>query len=101
MKTKKESKKEEPNSAWKEMTQTFVANILTKVGDNISTKVQTWFNDIKRRTLGAILSLIGLIFVLVCLSLYINTFVSEEASWIGYGAVGMLILSVGYFLSKK
>jgi hypothetical protein len=100
MKTKKDSKKEE-SSPWKEMTQTFVANILTKMSDNISAKVQTWFEDIKRRTLGAILSVIGLIFVLVCASLYINTFFSEEASWIGYGVVGILILSTGYFLSKK
>lgn len=95
------TKKEETNSAWKELTQTFVSNILTKVGDNISTKVQTWFNDIRRRTLGALLVLIGLIFVLICVALYVNTFVSEEASWIGYGAVGILVLMVGYFLSKK
>ncbi|KKP68817.1 MAG: hypothetical protein UR66_C0003G0082 [Candidatus Moranbacteria bacterium GW2011_GWE1_35_17] len=100
MKTKKDSKKEE-SSPWKEMTQTFVSNILTKVGDNISAKVQTWFNDIKRRTLGALLLLIGLIFVLVCVSLYINTFVAEEASWVGYGVVGILILGTGYLLSKK
>ncbi|EKE21285.1 MAG: hypothetical protein ACD_7C00298G0004 [uncultured bacterium] len=100
MKTKKDSKKEE-SSPWKEMTQTFVANILTKVGDNISAKVQTWFNDVKRRTLGALLVLIGLIFVLICVALYVNTFVSEESSWIGYGAVGILVLMVGYFLSKK
>lgn len=95
------TKKEETNSAWKELTQTFVSNILTKVGDNISIKVQAWFNDIKRRTLGALLVLIGLIFVLICVALYVNTFVSEEASWIGYGAVGILVLMVGYFLSKK
>lgn len=95
------TKKEDTNSAWKEMTQTFVANILTKVGDNISTKVQAWFNDIRRRTLGALLVLVGLIFVLICVALYVNTFVSEEANWIGYGAVGILVLVVGYFLSKK
>lgn len=95
------TKKEETNNAWKEMTQTFVANILAKVGENISAKVQNWFNDIKRRTLGALLSVIGLVFVLVCLSLYINTFFSEEASWVGYGVVGILILSTGYLLSKK
>lgn len=94
-------KKEETNSAWKELTQNFVSNILTKMGDNISAKVQVWFNDIRRRTLGALLVLIGLIFVLICVALYVNTFVSEEASWIGYGAVGILVLMAGYFLSKK
>lgn len=95
------TKKDESNSAWKELTQTFVANILTKVGDNISAKIQVWFDDIKRRTLGALLTVIGLIFVLICVALYVNTFVSEEASWIGYGVVGILVLMVGYFLSKK
>ncbi|MFA6183491.1 MAG: hypothetical protein WC682_00130 [Parcubacteria group bacterium] len=95
------TKKEETGNAWKDMTQVFVSNILAKVGDNISTKIQNWFNDIKRRTMGALLSVIGLIFVLVCFSLYINTFVSESANWVGYGVVGILILSAGYLLSKK
>ena len=95
------TKKEKSSSAWKEMTQAFVGNILTKMGDNISAKVQIWFNDIKRRTLGALLTVIGSIFVLICVALYVNTFVSEEASWIGYGFVGILVLMVGYFLSKK
>lgn len=100
METKKKIKKEE-NSLWKEMTQNFVANILAKVGDNISAKVQSWFEDIRRRTLGAVLSVIGFIFVLICIALYVNTFVREEASWIGYGVVGILVLLVGYLLSKK
>ncbi|MFZ2154197.1 MAG: hypothetical protein WAV16_03115 [Candidatus Moraniibacteriota bacterium] len=100
METKKKIKKEE-SSPWKEMTQTFVANILAKVGDNISAKVQSWFEDIRRRTLGAVLSVIGFIFVLICIALYVNTFVREEASWIGYGVVGILVLMVGYLLSKK
>lgn len=99
MNTKKN--KSEENSSWKDLTQFFVANVLAKVGDSVSAKIQKWFNDVKRRTFGALLLLIGLIFVLICLALYVNTFVSEEASWIGYGFVGLLVLSVGYFLSKK
>ncbi len=92
---------EENSSAWKAIVKTFVAGILAKATDNISVKVQDWFNDIKRRTLGALMVLVGLIFVLVCLSLYINTFFIEEASWVGYGVVGILILGAGYLLSKK
>jgi uncharacterized membrane protein YcjF (UPF0283 family) len=102
MKTKKETEKENNNgSAWKDLTQTFVTTMLAKVSDNISTKLQNWFNEVKRRTLGALMVAVGLVFILVCLSLYINTFFSEGASWIGYGAVGILILVVGYVLSKK
>lgn len=97
----KTNKEESSGSVWKEISQTFLAGIMAKVGGNISAKVQNWFKDIKRRTLGALLLLIGMIFVLVCISLYINTFVSEEASWVGYGAVGIIILAAGYLLSKK
>lgn len=97
----KTNKEESSGSVWKEISQTFLAGIMAKVGGNISAKVQNWFKDIKRRTLGALLLLIGLIFVLVCLSLYINTFFSEEASWVGYGVVGIIILAAGYLLSKK
>lgn len=97
----KTNKEESSGSAWKEISQTFLAGVMAKVGGNISTKIQNWFKDIKRRTLGALLLLIGLIFVLVCISLYINTFVSEKANWVGYGAVGIIILATGYLLSKK
>ena len=102
METKnKTKKKKEFGGAWKELGQIFTANILSRVGDTISTKVKNWTKDLKRRALGALLILIGLIFILVCVALYVNTFVSEEASWIGYGFVGILVLGAGYLLSKN
>ncbi|MDY0302307.1 MAG: hypothetical protein RBR98_00785 [Candidatus Moranbacteria bacterium] len=102
METKnKTKKKKESGGAWKELGQIFTANILSRVGDTISTKVKNWTKDLKRRALGALLILIGLIFILVCVALYVNTFVSEEASWIGYGFVGILVLGAGYLLSKN
>ncbi|MEF3692083.1 MAG: hypothetical protein V3574_03465 [Candidatus Moraniibacteriota bacterium] len=102
METKSKTKnKKESGGAWKELGQVFTANILSKVGDTISTKFKNWTRDLKRRALGALLILIGLIFILVCVALYVNTFVSEDASWIGYGFVGILVLGAGYLLSKN
>lgn len=101
METKKKTKKTESNGSWMELAHIFSASILSKVGDSISAKVQAWVKDLRRRTLGALFLLIGLIFILICLALYVNTFVSEEASWIGYGFVGILVLIAGYALSKK
>lgn len=101
METKKKTKKASQGGAWSELTHTFAANILSRVGDSISAKVHTWIKDLKRRTIGALFLLIGLIFILICLALYVNTFVSEEASWIGYGFVGILVLIAGYLLSKN
>ena len=98
---KKKNSKEEKSGAWKELAQIFTSNILSKVGDSVSAKFRSWVKDLKRRTLSALLLLIGLIFILVCAALYVNTFVSEEASWIGYGFVGILVLGAGYLLSKN
>jgi uncharacterized membrane protein YcjF (UPF0283 family) len=101
METKNKTKKTEKSGTWMELVHIFSASILSKVGDSISAKVQAWVKDLRRRTLGALFLLIGLIFILICVALYVNTFVSEEASWIGYGFVGILVLIAGYILSKK
>jgi len=101
MEKKTKTKKTKKESNWKDLAQVFAGNILSKVGDSISAKVQSWIKDLRRRALGALFLLIGLIFILVCVALYINTFVSEEASWIGYGFVGIMVLVAGYLLSKK
>lgn len=102
METKKENKKKkEKGGTWRELSQFFTASILSKVGDSISVKFKHWIKDLKKRTLGALLLLIGMIFILICVALYVNTYFTEESSWIGYGFVGILVLGVGYLLSKN
>lgn len=101
METKKKTRTKEKGGAWKDLIQVFSASILSKMGDSISAKVQAWIKDLRRRALSALFLMIGLIFILICLALYVNSFVSEEASWIGYGFVGILVLAIGYFLSKN
>ncbi|MCD6149581.1 hypothetical protein J7J13_02210 [bacterium] len=96
----KKTKKVKSNS-WKEIVQIFVANMITRASGNISEKIQEWFNDVKRKTIGLLFMSAGVIFVLICLAIYINTIVDNESQWAGYGAVGAIVFLVGYFMARK
>ena len=89
------------SSGWKEIVQIFVANMIARTSGNISEKIQEWFNDVKRKTAGLLFMSAGVIFILICLAIYINTIVNNESQWIGYGVVGAVVFLVGYFMVRK
>ncbi|HOW60865.1 MAG TPA: hypothetical protein P5548_03770 [Candidatus Moranbacteria bacterium] len=96
---KNKNKKEDKNEL-KKILQGFASNILERFGNNISKKIALFINQLKRRTIGAILLLIGAIFFLTSIAIMVNTFLSDELQWVGWSLVGFVVIIFGYILSK-
>jgi hypothetical protein len=95
------SEGENKNSEWKLLIQNFVTNMLSKMSDNISEKIQNWFRNLMKRGTGLFLAMIGLVFVMVSASFYLNTVWNDKDPWIGFGVVGVVACCVGIFMSRK
>ena len=101
-KTKQMEKKiKKDQSDWKSLVQVFVGDVLERISDNVSKRVHIFIDQLKRRTIGAILMLIGLIFFLISVAVLINTILGNEFTWAGWGLVGLVIILVGYRISKN
>lgn len=88
-------------SEWKTLVQNFVTNMLSKLSDNISERVQVWFRNVVKRGAGVFLMMFGFTFLMISISLYLNSVWADQGSWVGYGVVGLVVCSVGLFMSKK
>jgi hypothetical protein len=95
-KTKKES-----SGGWKEAAQGFVANVLEKVSDNISEKIRQWVKMLKRKTIGSLLMAFGVLYLLIGLSIYFNSILGVYFPGLGYFAVGLLAIFVGYLVANN
>lgn len=96
---KNKNKKEDKNEL-KNILQGFVSNMLERFGNNISKKIALFINQLKRRTIGAVLLLIGAIFFLTSIAIMVNTFLGDELQWVGWSLVGFVAIIFGYVLSK-
>lgn len=90
----------ERQTDWKGIVQGFVANILERVGENISQKVQAFFDRLKKKTIGTVLMLVGVVFLLAAAAILINTLLPGHA-WAGWGIVGLVLIAVGYVVTKE
>jgi hypothetical protein len=95
-----EPKHKEKKTDWKSLVHGFVGDVLERLSDNISQKVHVFITKLKRRTAGAILLIVGSIFLLVSIALLINSFFSSEFQWIGWGLVGLIIVLIGRKMIK-
>jgi sorbitol-specific phosphotransferase system component IIBC len=95
-----ETKNKKNQSDWKNLVQGFVGDMLERISDNVSKKVHIFFDQLKRRTIGAILISIGSIFFLISVAILINTVFNNEFPWIGWSLVGLVAILVGYRISK-
>jgi len=100
METKTKQKKASQTNNWKNIVQGFVGDMLERISDNVSKKVHTFIDQLKRRTIGAILMLIGSIFFLTSVAILINTILGNEFPWVGWSLVGLVTVLVGYRISK-
>lgn len=95
-----EKKNKKNQSDWKNLIQIFVGDMLERISDNVSKKIHTFINKLKRRAIGAILILIGSIFFLISVAILINTILGNEFPWVGWILVGLVVILVGYRISK-
>lgn len=95
-----EKKNTKNQSDWKSLVQGFVGDVLERISDNVSKRIHTFIDQLKRRTIGAILILIGSIFFLAGVAILINTLLNNEYPWVGWSLVGLVVILVGYRISK-
>ena len=95
-----EKKNKKNQSDWKDLVQGFVGDILERISDNVSKRIHIFIDQLKRRTIGAILILIGSIFFLAGIAILINTILNNEYPWVGWSLVGLVVILVGYKISK-
>lgn len=100
MATKQKNNQTKQND-WKNIVQGFVANMLERVGDNVSKRVQEFVLKLKKRTLGGALIFVGSIFFLIGAALFVNSIFENEYPWLGWIMSGLVVAAAGYVVSKE
>jgi hypothetical protein len=77
----------------------FIKKIETDIVHDVKTKAKEIFDQIKRKTAGTILLMLGLIFLLVGVALFLENFLIIKG--LGYLLVGVIIFLVGLFINIK
>ena len=95
-----EKKNKKDQSDWKSLIQVFVGDVLERISDNVSKRIHIFITQLKRRTVGAILILIGAIFLLAGVAILMNAILGNEFPWVGWSLVGLVIILIGYRISK-
>ncbi len=85
---------------WKNLVQGFVENVFEQFSDNVSQKVHAWIRALKRKTVGSILIILGIVYLVVGLAEYMNSVFSLLLPGLGYFLVGILVILTGYLLSS-
>lgn len=94
------TKTTEKQNDWKVLVKGFVGDMLERLSDNVSKRVHIFIDQLKRRTIGAILMLIGSIFFLISVAILMNTILNNEFPWVGWSLVGLVTILVGYRISR-
>lgn len=96
----KQNQKESKGTDWKSLVQGFVGNMLEQVSENVSQKVHVWIKILKRKTIGSILMIAGLIYLMIGLSVYLNSILGRILPGLGYITVGVIAALIGYLISN-
>jgi uncharacterized membrane protein len=93
--------KKEKQSNWKQMAEGIVGKVFEHAGENISLRVQKFIGKFKRRVAGSLLLAVGITFFLNSIAIYINVMTQDLFPWLGYSAVGLVTIFVGYVMIKE
>lgn len=95
------NKSENNHEGFKALILGFVTNILEKVSDNVTHKVQTWTKQMKRRAAGSVVMVLGMTYLLTGFSIYAEATLGKNIPGLGYIIIGLIALSIGYLVSRK
>lgn len=95
------TKTKENQTDWKGLIQGFVGNVLERLSDNVSKKVHEFIKQLKRRSIGAVLLLVGAIFFLAGIAMFLNFIIGSQMPWFGWSVVGFVVFLAGFELSRK
>ena len=96
----KKQKKTKVNSDWKSLVQGFVSGMLAQVSENVTHRMHVWMKNFKRRAIGSVLILLGVTYFLTGLSDYVSSLFGNNFPGFGYGAVGIVVVFIGYLISR-
>ncbi|MEI7891074.1 MAG: hypothetical protein WCI36_03835 [bacterium] len=98
--TKTKRKDAGTGSDWKSLVQGFVGNVLEQMSENVSHKIHAWLKVLKRKTIGAVMMFFGLAYLLIGLSMYLNSILAKILPGLGYVTVGILAVLIGVLISS-
>ena len=93
-------KKTKTNNDWKNIVQVFIGDMLARVSDNVSQRLHVWIGKIKRRAIGSVLMLLGATYFLTGLSDWASSLFGNNFPGFGSGAVGIVVIFIGYLISR-
>jgi pilus assembly protein TadC len=96
----KTKKKSAQHNEWKNLSQGFVENVFEKLSDNVSQKIRSWVVMLKRKTAGFILTVLGVLYLLIGLSVFLNSILGPILPGLGYVTVGVLAILIGYLTAS-
>ena len=97
----KKSETEKIGSGWAGVLWSMIEGALMQAGSEALEKISLWANDLKRSAISTIFVIIGAVFFLISVVLYINSLVLPEMRWLGFIFGGMIAIGVGVFFSRK
>ena len=83
------------------MIQGFVGNVLERISDNVSQKIHAWIKVLKLRTAGFILVVLGAFYLLIGVSVFLNSVLGIILPGLGYVTVGVLAILIGTLMGKS
>lgn len=97
----KQQQSENNHEGFKALILGFVTNVMEKVSDNVTHKVQVWTKQMKRRAVGGVVMVLGMTYLLTGISNYAEATIGKNIPGLGYVLIGAIALIVGYFVSRK
>lgn len=96
----KKSKNKKTSSDWKNIVQVFIGDMLSKVEDNLSQRIQKFIKKIKRKAVASLFIGSGLVFFLTGIVTYASAKLDPILPGLGYLSVGAIVVSIGYLISR-
>lgn len=97
---KKTKKRTQKTNDWKNIVQVFIGDILSRVEDNLSQKIQKFISKVKRKAVASLLIGSGLVFFLTGIVTYASAKLDPILPGLGYLSVGVVVIFIGYLISR-
>lgn len=97
---KKTKSKSQKTSDWKNILQVFIGDMLSRVEDNLSQRIQKFISKVKRKALASLLIGSGLIFFLTGVVAYASAMLDPILPGLGNLSVGVAVIFIGYLISR-
>lgn len=92
--------KNKKTSDWKNIVQVFIGDMLCRVEDNLSHKIQKFISKMKKKAVASLLVGSGIVFFLTGIVTYASAKLDPILPGLGYLSVGAVVILIGYLVSR-